>query len=69
MSNQVNTDLIEEALTLAETYTEWTNGEDRFTELVKDTVKRDIEDLPVIIDVMKEELDKIALRGIRNESK
>ena len=69
MSNQVNTDLIEEALTLAETYTEWTNGEDRFTELVKDTVKRDIEDLPVIIDVMKEELDKIALRGMRNESK
>lgn len=62
MSNQVNTDLIEEALELAETYKDWTRGDDRFTRLVKDTIKRDIDGLPTLIEIMKEELDNIALK-------
>ena len=62
MSNQVNTDLMEEALELAQTYKEWTNGDTRYIVLVKQAIDKDIEGLPVLIKIMKDELDEIALR-------
>lgn len=62
MSNQVNTDLIEEALELAKTYKEWTNGDTRYNVLVKQAIDKHIEGLPVLIKIMKDELDEIALR-------
>jgi hypothetical protein len=62
MSNQVNTDLIEEALELAQTYKKWTREDNRFIVLVRQAIDKDIDNLPTLIEIMRDELDNIALK-------
>ena len=62
MSNQVNTDLMEEAIELAKTYKKWTKGDNRFILLVRQAINKNLDNLPTLIEIMRDELDEIALR-------